>query len=78
MGFKARKKKDKQLRRAVLSALEEAPLSRKQLLGALRSDVEVTASKRTLSVALERLIRKGKVVLEGARGNAQFRRSSPV
>jgi len=76
MGFK--KRETGKFRTAVLTALPKGRrLSKKDLLTELRQNGaadKVSASK--LSRALEDLIKDGRVILEGARKSARFRRAA--
>lgn len=75
MGFK---KRDGKLHSAVLSALPDGlRLSKKDLLKHLRSNgVSDKVSVSRLSGVLGELIKDGRVVHEGARKGARFRRAS--
>jgi hypothetical protein len=74
MGFK---KRDGKLHTAVLTALPVGlRLSKKDLLDSLRSigGVDLVSDSR-LTIALADLIDDGRVILDGARKSARFRRA---
>lgn len=63
------------LRAAILRALPPGEaLGKKQLLAKLRKVPTIKASNRRLTDGLAKLIEQGRVVMEGARARAKFRR----
>jgi hypothetical protein len=78
MGFKARDV-SRTLRTAVLRTLPPgARRSKKQLLSELRASPRISISVRKLKLALSHLIDEGRVVVEGERARARFRRAIAV
>jgi hypothetical protein len=75
MGFKKREFTGK-IKTAVVKVLKaEGPLSRRELLGRLRETPEVGVSGQNLTSSLGRLLKDGKVIMEGQRAKARFRRA---
>lgn len=75
MGFKKRDVKGT-LRTAVLKALKDGDsLTRRELLAELRDKPKLSVSQRRLSQALGRLLDEGRIVQEGQRATARFRRA---
>jgi len=63
------------LKTAILRALKPGQkLGKRELLGVLRGDPKLSVSVRRVSLVLSKLIGEGRVVMEGARANATFRR----
>jgi hypothetical protein len=78
MGFKQRDVSRK-LRLAVLQALPPGRLlSNTELLSTLRDAPGVKVSVRKIKLALSRLIDEGRIIMEGARARARFRRAIAV
>ncbi len=78
MGFKTRDAK-RTLRRAVLELLQPSVrLSQRQILSALRKLPKTPVSVSALQDALARLIEDGRVVMEGSRARARFRRAVAI
>jgi hypothetical protein len=76
--MKSRSKRARRLRRAIWGCLAgEEALTRRELTDELCT-FELSASKRTVALALGELLRKGSVVMEGQRGGARFRRARPL
>ena len=74
-----RKRRNRKLRKAVVTRLrQEGTLSRRELLDWLRIDDRLGASKRSVARALDKLIRKGRIVVEGSRAGARFRCAQPL
>jgi hypothetical protein len=66
------------LRTAILGELDSGQLSRRELLVRLREQPRLAVSNDKLSEALARLLDRGKIVMEGQRAAARFRRARPL
>lgn len=76
MGLKKRKFGGS-TKKTVLRALTKEPLSIRELLERLRA-AELGVSRARLQRALGRLIKQGRVIQEGTRADARFRRAKKL
>lgn len=75
MGFKKREVKGT-IRTAVLKQLKNGDrLSKRELLAELRDKPKLAVSQRKLSLTLGHLLDEGRIVQEGQRATARFRRA---
>jgi hypothetical protein len=77
MGLKKRAF-DGTLRTAILEQLDGGRLSRGELLARLRQQPRLAVSNDKLAGALGKLLDRGKIVMEGQRAAARFRRARPL